>query len=570
MFRLRQLLTKFSILLNNLSSTERYIVGFLSVVVLASLIAFAVQYYLSNTKLAPSTGGNYREAMIGLPRFINPVLAPGSDIDRDIARLIYPSLLKYDAEGTLVPDLAESYQVLNNGKQYRFIIKDRAQWEDNTPITAADVVFTISLIQDQKYSSPLRQNWIGVAASQEGDRVVIFNLDSPYPPFTENTTVGILPKHIWENVAPNSFLLADANLKPIGGGPFKFNKFQKDSTGYIFSYDLARNDKYYAQKPYLDGISFRFFDSEDEAIRAYNRRAVDAVSTISATALDQLHLTSQTTVYSFTLPRYFAIFFNQNQNPALQDSSVRQALQFATDKDSLVSSALNGRGEKVSTPILPFMPEFNQAAGAIYSFDADRARALLDKAGWQISENDGTRAKKSGAISMALDITLATVAWPELQDIATELQKQWAAVGVRLKVETYQLGELQQNIMAPRNYSMLLFGQVLSLEPDPFSFWHSSQKKDPGLNLSLYGNNNVDKLLENARQEQNPATRNSDLQQFQQILMNDNPAIFLYNPSYLYPANNTIKGIENGTVADPSWRFANITNWYVNTRRENK
>lgn len=570
MFRLRQLPTKFLILLNNLSSTERYVVSFLSVVVFVSLITFAVQSYIGNTKLAPSPGGEYREAMVGLPRFINPILAPGSDIDRDISRLIYPSLLKYNAKGELGSDLAESYQTLNGGKQYRFLIKDHAKWEDGTTITAADVVFTVGLIQDPKYSSPLRQNWIGVTASNEGDRVVIFNLDSPYPPFAENTTIGILPKHIWENVSPNSFLLADANLKPIGGGPFKFNKFQKDSTGYIFSYDLIRNGKYYGQESYLDSISFRFFDSEDEAIRAYNRRGVDGISTISASALKQLHLTSQTTVYSFTLPRYFAVFFNQEQNPPLQDSSVRQALQFATDKDALISSVLDGKGEKVSTPILPFMTSFNATAASAYSFDADKARALLDKAGWQVSESDGTRAKKIGGASMTLDVTLATVAWPELQDIATELQKQWASVGIRLKVQTYQLGELQQNIMAPRNYSMLLFGQVLSLEPDPFSFWHSSQKKDPGLNLSLYGNSSVDKLLENARQEQNVSTRNLDLQQFQQFVINDNPAIFLYNPSYLYPVNNTIKGINSGVIADPSWRFADITNWYINTRRENK
>lgn len=563
----RKYQTRMVFIWKTLNPGERYIVGLFAIVIVAGLVGLGVQFYLQSTESVPRKGGAYTEAMIGLPRFINPVLAQSNDTDRDIARLLYPSLLAYDEKGNLKPSLAERYEIGNENKDYTFFLRKGATWEDGKPITSADVVFTINLIQDPKYSSPLRQNWLGVVASAKDTETVSFSLASVYVPFPENTTIGILPKHIWENVAPNSFILADANLRPIGGGPYKFERFQKDASGYILSYELRRNELYFGERPFLDGITFRFFDNEDDAIRAYNRKAVDGVSFISALGQEELRPQKHIAIYAFTMPRYFALFLNGVKSPALESNKVRKAISIAINKDEIIEKVLRGAGATTNGPILPFMESYNTEKAQSYKFDPEEAKNLLTSDKWVDADQDGFREKGVREAQTVLEIKLQTVAWPELEEVSRVIQTQLAAVGVKVNLEFLPIGELQQNVIRPREYQALLFGEVLSINPDPFSFWHSSQKKDPGLNLSLYENKSVDKLLEEARQEHDAAKRIEKLKQFQVHLADDIPAVFLYNPSYLYAVNKKVKGISPAIIADPSWRFYNISQWFIETKR---
>lgn len=561
--------------LQSLGPTERYLVGLFAFTACISLAAIGVQYYLSRTQAVPAPGGTYQEAMVGVPRFVNPILAVGSDVDRDISRLLFSSLLRYDEEGKLVGDLAESYEAQNNGKRYRFVLREGLMWNDGTPLTSDDVLFTVRVIQDQKYSSPLRANWTGVVATKENDRVILFDLPTAYAPFPENATLGILPKHAWEQVAPQGFLLAEANLKPVGSGPFAFEKFERNSSGAIFSYTLVRNEKYYGAKPYLERVIFRFFETQEDAVRAYNRKAVDSIAGVDAYAREALGGGSENGLYTFTLPRYFAVFFNADKHEAFKSLKVRQALAHAINKQALIEEVLQGVATPSDSPIPAFMSAYNPEVADL-SFDQEKARALLEEEGWRDADGDGVREKtppaRSSQVSAEetprLEFTLSTVARSELGHAADALASQFAQIGVRVSVEQYELGELQQNILVPREYQMILFGQLLSMEPDPFSFWHSSQKKDPGLNLALYENKDVDRLLEEARREQDGNARMEKLRQFQALVTKDVPAIFLYNPSYTYPVRKNIKGVKEGILADPSWRFAQIGEWYMNTKRQ--
>jgi len=548
------------------SPAKRYGISFVLVVLLIAGVGILLQLYANSTVEVPRQGGNYSEAMVGLPRFVNPVLAQSNDIDRDLARLVYPSLLAYDTEGGLVPSLARSFEIQNGGREYIFSLREDAVWEDGMPITAEDIAFTIRLIQDPTYSSPLRQNWTGVTVETDDAHTIRFILAFPYVPFPENATVGILPKHIWNKVASQSFPLADANLRPIGAGPYMFEQFQKDSSGYILSYTLKRNDTYFGVAPFLDSVTFTFFETIEEAQRAYERKTVDGISFVPAPVAAQLENQRQTTLVTFTIPRYFALFFNESRAPALASARVREALRHATNKEEIIQDVLSGKGTVVNSPIPSFMDAFNEEA-AVYVFDQERARALLEREGWVDKDGDGIREKGVREEATPLELTIATVEWPELKHAAQVLARQWEEVGARVVIEFFPIGELQQNVIRPREYQILLFGEVLSVDPDPFSFWHSSQKKDPGLNLSLYENNTVDKLLEEARQEQDPEARTRKLQDFQAQITADIPAIFLYNPDYIYAVNKNIKGVETGVIADPSWRFGNINMWFTQTKR---
>ncbi len=164
-------------------------------------------------------------------------------------------------------------------------------------------------------------------------------------------------------------------------------------------------------------------------------------------------------------------------------------------------------------------------------------------------------------------MSLVTVNDPTLLLAAELLKQQWLKAGIGLQIKSYGFSQLSSEFLKPRNYESLLFGQVLGQIPDLFPFWHSLQAKDPGLNLSLYENNQADKLLESIRQTFDPAERQQKLEQLQEVILKDAPAVFLFQPDFVYLTSPIIKGIEAGPITDPSKRFVNVENWYIKTKR---
>ena len=156
------------------------------------------------------------------------------------------------------------------------------------------------------------------------------------------------------------------------------------------------------------------------------------------------------------------------------------------------------------------------------------------------------------------------------------LKTQWEALGATVDIKTFNINTIESTVLRQRNFDALVFGEVMGSTPDPFPFWHSSQKSDPGLNLtegelglnlSNYDNEDADKLLEDNRKTSDPVERKSDLEQFQNIVSKDAPAVFLYSPEYIYEVSDDIKGINQSFITDPSQRFSDVNNWYIKTKR---
>ncbi len=554
-----------------LSKKERYFILGLSLLAIASLLTWTIVYRATKTKPVPAYGGKYEEGIIGNPQYLNPILAPANDADQDISELIFSGLMKYDSSGNLVPDLAENYAIGEGGKVYDFFLRKNVLWHDGKPFNADDVIFTVQTIQNPEYKSPLIFNWNGVDAIKVDEYTVRLKLKSAYAPFIYNTTAGILPKHIWENVQPAEFLLAENNLKPIGTGPYKFKKLDKDRRGVIQTVYFQANTKYYFKKPYIKNIVFRFYIDEESLIAAYNKGEVHGIGFISANNTSKLRSSARKlNIYQLELPRYFAVFFNQNKSKALSDKNVRLALNYATDKQEIINKALSGQGAIVNSPIPS--GEFSSSETKIYDFALEHANNILDTAGWSKNNDTGIREKvlKKGEGPTSLQITLITTEWPELQNVADLLQEQWSKIGAKIEVKILNIGEIQQDYIRPREYEALLFGEILGADPDPFAFWHSTQKRDPGLNLALYNNPNVDTILIDARKILEQEKRIAKYKEFQKLVIDDAPVVFLYNPYYIYPVGKKIKGIEIKNISIPSKRFSGIEEWYINTKRVKK
>ena len=553
-------------LLKILPSRERWLVRGLLFIIIASFVMLLGNIYLNQTQAIPEIGGQYTEGILGQPRYINPVLAPTNNVDMDLSRLIYSSLFKYDGQGNLIPDIAESYTIEENDLTYNIYLRKNVFWHDGEQLTTDDILFTIKIIQDAEYKSPIRANWQGVQMEKIDDFTIRFRLNNVYAPFLHNLTVSILPKHIWAGIPAANFPLAEYNLKPIGSGPYQFKKFDKDKNGKIESMELVRNENFYLQGPFIKNIVCRFYNSQDALIDAYTKRQIHGLSAVSA--INLLKIRNGLNIHRINMPIYYAVFFNQTESKPLADETVRLALSYAVNKEELINKVLDNEGIAVNSPLLPDWPGYT-AETKVYDFALDHAQNILEAAGWVDFDNDGFREKGASEEDegLKLEINLVTTDWPELSQTGLLLKEQWEKIGVKVNLDIVDAAVIQQDYIRPRQYQALLFGEIFSADPDPFAFWHSLQKKDPGLNLALYQNLKVDKLLEEARQTMDREIRNQKYAEFQTIVIEDAPAVFLFSPKHLYPVDKKIKGIAVEKMAQPSQRFSQVENWYIKTDR---
>ncbi len=548
-------------LVSTLSRKEQRVFLLLFLTACASGGILFARLYIGVTEPAPAVGKTYTEGVLGEPRILNP-LFHAQDSERDIARLVYAGLFSYNHKGEVEPDMAEAYETSEDGLTYAVRLKENLFWHDGEPVTPDDVVFTIRLIQNPQYKSPRRPNWQGVVAEKNDDRTIRFTLPAPYVPFLENLTIGILPRHIWANVSPDQILLHEQNLKPIGSGPYRFKEFRQNKDGTLVSYHLIRNQYYHREGPYIKNINFVFFETGEELRAAWRRGAIEGFNPASVEIPEEISKT-KSKLHALTTPRVFGIFFNQKRAPGLDDLRVRQAIAHAIQKNAIVE-LLSSQGAVITDFPLPWIPPDDPIR---YGYDPNRSASLLADAGWIDENGDGIREKKIKKETKELRFTLSTSDWQNLVSAAELIKTQLEAIGIGITIEKKPFLELESTVIRPREFDLLLFGQVYGYEPDPFAFWHASQSKDPGLNITAYVNSRADKLLEETRSTADPKERAQKFKELSALLQKDLPAVFLYTQLYLYIFPNDIQGAEFDKIVLPADRFNEIQKWYRTTRR---
>lgn len=517
--------------------------------------------YTANTQETPEYGGRYREGIVGQPRYVNPILSQTSDADADLVQLVFAGLYKYNIEGKLDLNVAESLAVSEDGKTYTVKLKEGVLFHDGIEVTADDVAFTVQVIQNPTNKSPLRQNWQTVDMRVVDKYTVLFELRKPYFGFLENLTVGILPKHLWSEISPDRFLLADYNLAPIGCGPYRYEGITKDSNGDILEYELRAFEKFFGGVPYISQFVFRFYSDEGSLIDGFLRKEVSGMQGISADGILRLNERKSTVIREIRTPRSFAVFFNQTASVALAFDEVREALNRGTDRQAIIRELLGGRGTEVTGPFLPFMD--NYAADLAWpTFDQEGAQHLLDEKGW-LRNAEGVREKDG----IPLRIDLIVPDWLELTKTAEILKVQWQSLGIGLEIIVMSPGDLQRNAVQTREYQALLYGEQPMLDQDPYSFWHSSQKRESGLNLALFDNTNVDEMLVAARETLDDERRRALYRDFQAAYLAEMPALFLFSPSYLSVTDGSVRGVDVERMNASSDRFTGVNQWYMKTKR---
>ena len=495
----------------------------------------------------------YVEAIVGSPDRVNPLFAPLNETDADLASLVFSGLTRLGPEGRVLPDLAESWVISEDGLAYTFKLRRDVIWHTGAAFTAEDALFTYELLADPDLPSDPRlgQLWRQVSCNAPDEFTLLCELSEPFAPFLSFTSIGLLPKHVLEGMTAVEIFDSPFNQKPVGTGPFRLPTLNEAEA------ILRANPTYYDERPAIDEIEIRFFPNPSTAAAALSRGEVQGVllgPSASQEDFDLLTSTEGLRAYTSNRTRILMLFLNNSQ-PPFDDKALREAVALSVNVDDVISELLGGRAVRADSPIVPGTWAYNPLLEP-RPHDLDTARELLEEAGWETTD-DGVRQKDG----KELRVSLMTDQDPLRIAIAEMVANQLAEVGIQVAV-TPQDSDLRREFLAPRQYQAAIFGWDPGPDPDPYPVWHSSQVEPPDSgNIAGYQNEDTDRLIEEARLTTDLDKRQTLYYTFQQMFFEDVPSVLLYYPAFTYFVAEEVQNIELGTLFLTSSRFANATQW---------
>ena len=493
---------------------------------------------------------------------LNPMLDHFNQPDRDINRLLFSSLIHFDSNGLPVGDLAQSWNVSDDGAVYLVNMRTNAVWHDGTPVTSQDVVYTISLLQSQSplIPSSVQELWNTVTVNAISDATLEFSLPAAFAPFMDYLSFQILPAHLLGNLGINELVDHPFNLAPIGSGPYRFDSLETEN-GVITGVNLQSYEYYFKGQPFIDEIRFRYYPDEKAALDAYLEGAVDGLSKIANQDLQTVLNQAGLNLYSSRQPRLSIVFLNlRNANaPALQRAEFRKALMAGINRQMMIDEVYQGQGVLAQGPIMPGNWAY-YSEQTTYRYDPDGARQLLAGMGFTLAENG--RFISDGAL---IELTLLTPDDAQHLALAEILRQNWEKIGIGVSISALPYDQVIANLQS-RNYQMALVDIDLSdtPDPDPYQFWAESQV-DTGQNFSQWANTTASSYLEQARQTPDIEMRTRLYRNFQVLFDEDLPSLPLFYPIYNYAVKDSIKDLSFGPAYNPADRFNEVYKWYILT-----
>ena len=515
----------------------------------------------------PEQGGVYTEGLVGSLGRLNPLLDWNNSADRDVDRLLFSGLVRFDERGLPQADLAEAWGVAQDGTVYNFSIRPNAVWHDGEPVTADDVIFTIDMMKGagSLYPQDIKDLWEKIKITKLNEKNLKFELPEPFVPFMDYLTFGVLPKHLLESVPPDQMSIAEFNINPVGTGPYKFDHLIVDN-GQITGVVLTLSTTYYRNSPFIEQVVFRYYPTSEDALDAYRQGDVLSVSQVTPDVLNAALEETNLSLYTSRLPQMTFVLFNLN-NPEvafLQDAKVRRALMLGINRPYIINSFLQGQAVIANGPILPNSWAFYDGTEQ-FEYDPESAINLLKGAGYVIPSGGGDVRAKEG---VSLSFTMMHPDDATHTQIAQTIRDEWAAIGVGVELQAVPYDSLVLDSLTSRAYQAALVDLNLSRtpDPDPYPFWHQAEAGS-GQNYSQWDNRAASEYLEQARVNADYSIRTRLYRNFQVVFSKELPALPLFVPVYSYGVDSQVQGVQVGALYEPSDRLATFTSWYLLTRR---
>jgi peptide/nickel transport system substrate-binding protein len=544
--------------------------------IIAALAITASASVPRSSQPAPSTSGStYVEAIVGAPRFVNPLLA-ASDTDADLAHLVFSGLSRVDSEGNIALDMASEWQVSPDGLVYTFTLKPDLKWHDGKPVTSDDVLNTLGLLRAPDFPGDptLVARWRDITVEAPSPQAVRFTLLTPNASFLQFTTLGIVPRHLWSSVKPAEIAVSDLNQSPIGSGPWRYVRDESSSPGAASNPQgtpmpggispaegvlLEPNPDLPSANPGIARIWFRLYPTFGAALSGFKMGEAHGLGHIPSDRMGEVEAVPGVALHRQGLARYTMLILNL-RSPLFDKVETRQAIELAIDREALVAQALGGLGRPLESPILPGSWAHDPSI-KIRGYSPAESRRLLDSVGWRLGAG-GLRVRDGVTMTVALaankDISANVTA-------AQQITGYLKAVGIDAQLALVGRDALLQEYLNPRAFHMVLAGwEASGADPDLFQYWHSSQANvQGGLNFSGWSNAQADEALQGALFTHDKEERTRRYVSFQQTFYADAPSVILYSPFYTYATRSPAMGVTlpPTDILAPSARFDTAHTW---------
>ncbi|HET9174169.1 MAG TPA: peptide ABC transporter substrate-binding protein [Candidatus Saccharimonadales bacterium] len=512
-------------------------------------------------KPEPVAGGIYSEGLQGSFTTANPLYAT-SAVDSTVSHLIFAGLLQYDDHNHLVGDLAQDYSADDTGKIYTVHLKPGLTWQDGAPLTSADVAYTYHAIQNPDAQSPLGSAWQGVNIATPDARTIVFTLPDSLASFPQSLTNGIVPEHLLKDVPMAELRTVEFNTaNPIGAGPFRWHALQVSGTSATDAEEqiaLTPFAHYNGGAPKLASFIVQAYANEQQLLNDFRSGQLTAVAGVDSVP-SAIAQASGVVQHQFILTAGTYVFF-KTSGGVLSDAKVRQALVLGADPATIISK-LGYTTRPVRSPLLEgqlgYDPTTLQTTNNVAA-----AKAALDSDGWVVGAH-GVRYK--GGMPLQFEFSAADT--PENHMVVQQLQEQWGQLGVELNTQ-FQGSTDFNTTLSSHSYDAVLYGISIGADPDVFVYWDSSQANVLSanrLNLSEYKSTAADTALEAGRTRLDPALRVIKYKPFLQAWQQDNPALGLYQPRFIYLTHGTVYGLVDHALNTGTDRFSDVQNWAIHT-----
>ncbi|MCP4358553.1 MAG: peptide ABC transporter substrate-binding protein [Chloroflexi bacterium] len=530
----------------------------LGFVLILAILSFQVQTANLCVTRVPAAGGVFAEGVVGAPQYLNPLLSDPNPVDRELVSLVFDGLTAVNESGHFIPALAEKWEVSEDGRTIRFTLHDDAVWHDGEPVTATDVVFSYSLLQEEAFptSPALKALWQSVSINQISDTAVEFILSEPYAPFLEATTRGILPAHLLADVPAAEIATHPFNQMPVGTGPWMVKPDQNWPQTYRLQ--LEPNPLNWREGTLISTLEFRFYPDDKTVADALAAAEIQAINSVAAATLPQVAALPDSRLFTAESPRYTMLLFNLTNSAVSEAVEIRQALAYALDREQMIDEALNGQGVPFEGPYLPSSWAYNPAQLSPYTHDPVTATQRLDAAGWTLPEGQTIR-QKDGT---PLTLTLLTLAVEPFTSQAETIAAQWAEVGVQTHISaTTSIDDLRNGLEAGL-FDVALVEVAPNADPDLYDFW-SQEAIIRGQNYAGWNNRRASEALESARQVWGEAERRPYYDTFLRLFNTQLPALTLYRHVYTYGLSQEVEQAEIGKIQNPRDRYTTFADWLL-------
>jgi len=479
-----------------------------------------------------------------------PMLSSDS-ASHEVSGFIFNGLVKYDKDLTLIGDLAQSWEISEDGLVITFHLKKGIKWHDGVEFTAEDVLFGYKTIINEKTLSAYKEDYFQVKKAEVLDKYTFrVTYEKPFAPALISWgSLIVLPKHILEKEDINK---AGFSRKPVGTGPFKFKEWLAGQ-----KVTLDANDNYFEGRPYLDGVVVRIVPDATTMFLELKTQGLDWIG------LSPLQYKKQTqseffkkNYKKFKYPSFSYTYLGFNlKHPWFREKKVRQAIAFALDKEEIVKGALLGMGSISTGPYVPDTWPYNPDVKK-YEHNPQKAKELLKEAGWSDSDNDGILEKNGKKFEFTI---LTNMSNTTRIKTATIIQYRLKDVGIKVNIRQLEWSAFINWFIDKKRFEAVILGWSIGLDPDQYDIWHSTKIKEKELNFVSFKDPEVDDLLEKGRRTFDLEKRKQAYFRIQEILAEELPYIFLYVPDNLPIVSARFEGI----VPAPIGIGYNIEKWYV-------